>query len=210
VAIQAAVLLGITEKRHPNLLKPIAKSQILWPVLATDEPGWEKEAVCRIAELRLGAELGKPKVRFRQARGADANLPARRWAKAAVRTIEETHFRCLAFGPILREFGSTEAMADFCVETHWTYGQNPRWLDDVVRLGKFSTETLPQWKRAVRKMIREQLPEFHAGEEWATQRNSAEARGRNTVGEIQNAILDDITSALERIVPAREMPKSAC
>ena len=208
--IQASVLLGITERRHPELLKPVARKEMMWPVLASEEAGWEKEAVRHITELKLGADRLGINVRFRKARGTDANLPARLWAKAAVRTIEETQFRILSFGQVLRDFGSHQALADFCMETNWRIGEQPDWVSEVAKLKAFSKESLPEWKRVIRKIIREQMRDFHTRAEWATQRNSAIERGRDTPGEIQNAILDDICSALERIAPAKEMPKSGC
>jgi hypothetical protein len=210
VAIHAAGLLLFTEKAKPELLRSVARGQPNWPVLASEEAGWEKRVVQRIADLQLGEELRWYKVRFRKARGVDANLPARRWAKAAVRAIEETRFRYLTYGTLLRNFGTTEALCDFCDASGWEFGRQPKWISEIVKLKPLKTESLPAWKSAIRSMIREQLSDFHTRPEWATQRNSAAARGRSTSGEIQNAILDDICSALERIAPIKEMPKSAC
>ena len=136
--------------------------------------------------------------------------PARRWAKAAVRAIEETRFRFLSLRGLLREFGSIEALSNYCSEASWDMGKDPEWVEGVVELKQFSSESLTQWKPVIRKMIREQLPEFHTRPEWNTQRNTAEASGRNTPGEIQNAILDDIISALRRLAPIRQVPKSGC
>jgi hypothetical protein len=178
--------------------------------LASDEAGWEKSAQERIAKLELGADLQWFKVRFRKARGTDANLPARLWARAAVRTIEETHFRFQCLRELLRQFGSTTALNDYCFKAGWNPGRDPQWLKDVVRLPPFSDKSLVGWKPLIRKMIREQLPGFHTRPEWVNQRNTAEASGRNTHGEVQNAILDDIMSALQRLAPCSEVPKPVC
>jgi hypothetical protein len=209
-ATDATGLLFAVERLHPELLRPMARGQMYWPVLASEEAGWEKGAMQRVADLELGADLQWFKVRFRKARGADANLPARLWAKAAVRAIEETRFRFLCFGRLLREFGSIEALSDYCSESGWNMGKEPEWVKGVAQLKEFSSESLTEWKPVIREMIREQLPEFHTRPEWSNQRNTAEASGRNTPGEIRNAILDDITSALQRLVPTSQMPKSAC
>jgi hypothetical protein len=209
-AVQAARLLRFLEKKRPELVEPIARANLQWPVLASDEPGWEQEAVRRVTDLKLGTDMLPYRLHFRKARGADANLPARLWAKAAVRTIEATRCRCLSFGSLLHEFGSAGGMADFSLETGWDYGKHPEWMAEVADLKALSIETLPQWKRVVRKMIRQEAPDFHTRPEWATQRMSASARGRDTTGELQNAILDDIGSALERIAPPKQMPKSDC
>jgi len=74
-------------------------------------------------------------------------------------------------------------------------------LGVVADLPGFSERSLPRWKPVIRAMIREQMPEFHKHSDWGNQRRTAAASGRDTPGEIQNAILDDICSALGRIAP---------
>src|ERR1039458_1274567 len=212
--LQAAYLPGLAvsslEKQQRDMMERIARRETVWPVLTDGKPGWEKLAAERLTKLHLGADMTSFRVRFRQPRGAEVNLPARKWTKAAVRSIEDTRFRHLVFGGLLKGFESAGAMADFILETGWDYGDTPDWLGEVCKLEAFSMESLPAWKRAVRKMIRQQLPDFHERLEWATQRASAVARGRGTPGEIRNAILDDICSALERIAPPANLPKSGC
>ncbi|MDR3459989.1 MAG: hypothetical protein P4N60_21390 [Verrucomicrobiae bacterium] len=210
LAFQATFCLENVEKKKPELFCNIAKATQFWPVLAKDEPNWEKETAQRVKNLNLGAEARMFKTAFRNARGTEANLPARRWAKAAVRTIEETVLRILSYGAVIRDFESPGKLADFCIETGWQIGGQPAWVRDVIGLKKFSQGSLSAWKSVVRKMIREQMPDFHTRAEWSNQRNTAVASGRTTPGEIQNAILDDITSALGRLVPDLEMPKLPC
>ena len=178
IASYAAWSLQIEEQKKPELFRRVARATQLWPVMARHEPGWEKEALQRVSALELGADLQIYEVRFRKARGTDTNLPARRWAKAAVRTIEATRLRLLGFGAVVREFGSHQALADFCMETGWQIGEQPEWMADVVKLPAFSKESLPSWKLAIRKMIREQMPDFHTRPEWNSQRNTAVANGR--------------------------------
>lgn len=212
--VQAAYLPGLAvmalEQKQDDMMKRIACGETIWPVLTDGKPGWEQKAAARVTRLNLGANLTAFRTKFRQPRGAEINLPARKWAKAAVRTIEDTRLRHLIFGGLLKEFASPEAMADFMMETGWDYGKTPEWVKDICKLGTLSAKSLPAWKRGIRAMIRQQLPKFHEREEWSTQRASAIARGRGTPGEIQNAILDDICSALERITPAGDLPKSTC
>jgi hypothetical protein len=210
IAFQATCFLQIGEKKKPELFRHAARATQFWSVIANNETDWQKEALQRVGALELGEGLPEFRVRFRKARGTDANLPARLWAKAAVRTIEETQLRILSFGSIIRDFGSHQALADFCMETGWQIGEQPEWVHEVSRLKKFSRESLPSWKLAVRKLIREQMPDFQMRPEWSNQRNTAAASGRETPGEIKNAILDDITSALERLVPDSDLPKSDC
>lgn len=209
--LQAAYLPGLAvvslEKQRREMMERIARRETVWPVLTDGKPGWEKKAAVRLTQLNLGVDMTSYQTRFRQPRGAGVNLPARKWAKAAVRTIEDTRFRHLVFGGLLKGFDSAHGMADFMLGTGWNYGDTPDWVDDGCKLGAFTVQSLPAWKRAIRKMIRQAIPDFHERSEWATQRASAEARGRGTPGEIQNAVLDDICSALERLVPPANLPK---
>jgi len=87
VGIQAAVFVAIAERKHPELIKAMARAQAMWPVLASGEAGWEKKAARQVEALGLGDDAQTFKVRFRKARGVETHLPARQWAKAAVRTI---------------------------------------------------------------------------------------------------------------------------
>lgn len=201
VATMASVFLSSAEHARQELFKPLARWRTHWPFLANHEAGWEKAALQRIAELDLGAELQVFHVRFRSVRGADANLPARRWAKAAVRVAEETRWRYVLFGELVRDFGSGGAFADFFVESGWEFGNEPDWVNSVMKLKRFSKESLAEWKPVVKEIIRDQVVDFHKLSEWKTQRNTAAANGKTAKGEVQNAILDDIVSALERLAP---------
>jgi hypothetical protein len=202
-AISATRYLYLAERSSPDVFSRVARAQIQWPVLASEEAGWEKDTVRRVAELDLGANLQIFKVRFRRARGTDANLPARLWAKAAVRVAEETRWRMFTFAQLGSDFDSSEAFADFCVEAGWRLGSRPKWINSAAELEVFSQATLPKWKRVIRQIIREAMPDFHTQPEWANQRRTAVANERDSVGEIQNAILDDIVSALARLAPGK-------
>jgi hypothetical protein len=203
LAVDATRFLYFAERLHPEVVEREARARTVWPVLDSGEAGWEKDAARRVSKLDLGANLQFFRVRFRRARGTDANLPARLWAKAAVRVAEETRWRGLAAAQLVRDFGSAEAIDDFCLEAGWEIGKSPRWKRVVVALDAFSQISLPQWTPAIRQMIREEMPDFHTRPEWANQRRTAARNGRDSVGEIQNAILDDIVSALTRVAPEK-------
>jgi hypothetical protein len=200
-ATNATMLLMFATRMYPEIMKEAATMKTLWPVIAREEPGWEKTAANQIAELELGKGMIKFKTPLRKVRGSDVQLPARRWAKAAVRTIDETRWRAPMFSHLLEKLGGSEQWANFSIERGWELADYPSWVVPATRLEPFSVETYDSWKAVVREIIREQVTDFHLLPEWATQRASAEANGRNTPGEIQNAILDDIVSALKRLAP---------
>lgn len=200
-ATNATTILTIAVSSHPERFKEAAAKQNLWPVLAKEEPGWEKFALNLVAKLQLGRDLSIFRSPLNKLRGSDVNLPARRWAKAAVRTIDETRWKSPFVMNLINKLGGNDAWLDFSYERNWDLADSPSWHFATMRLKPFSHETFDEWKTVVRQIIREQVPDFHLLPEWSTQRMTAEASGRNTPGEVQNAILDDIVSALKRFVP---------
>jgi hypothetical protein len=200
-ATTAVGLLTMATSRHPQLFKELAAMAKMWPVLASDEPGWEKAAVSQVDGLELGKRLACLKTRLRPLRGSDVALPARRWARAAVQTIDETRWRLPFFVQMTDKLGGSDEWAEFATLHNWGTVEYPDWTKAAMALQPLSVETFDSWKAVVREIIREQMADFHLLPEWATQRMTAESNGRGTPGEIQNAILDDIISALKRLVP---------
>lgn len=176
----------------------------LWPVIGREEAGWEKFAVDQISELGLGKGAPKFKSPLRKVRGSDVHLPARRWARAAVRAIDETRWKAPFFFHMVNKLGGSGEWASFSIKRGWDFADFPSWVPSATKLEPLSEKTFDSWKVVVREIIREQVTDFHLLPEWATQRLTAEANGRGTPGEIQNAILDDIISALKRLVPEAE------
>jgi hypothetical protein len=163
---------------------------VLWPLLVSAKSSWEKASHRQLEGLELGSDSQILQVRFDSARGSDDNYPARRWAKAAVRTLEETRWRFLTYGQFREEF------QQITFEGRAKLAEIPRWAGAARRLPFLSKETASAWANVIRDMIRQQVPDFHTRPEWENQRNTARHSGRGTRGEIQNAILDDIVSAL--------------
>ena len=206
VAIEAAHFLYLVEMNHVQIFQEIARNKNHWPILATDVPGWEKKALSRITDLRLGANTQLFRVQLRKARGHDENLPARMWAKMAVTTIEQTRLRFLLYGKILGDFGSAESLADFCLQNSWSISEHPTWAAEACKLRAFSKDSHREWAMVIREIIREQVPDFHTHDDWKNQRNTAKASGRETRGVVQNRILNDISDALERLAPDNAQP----
>ena len=203
VAEHAIQRLMLAEKRHPETARKVARGRMLWPLMARNEPGWEEEGLKRIERLELGKDLEFLRTPFRAARGTDENYPARQWAKAAVRALEETRRRFQVFGDYGEEF------KELIFEQGVALAKSPDWVEGACRLPPLCKDTARQWGLVIREMIREQQPNFHSRPEWENQRNTARHSGRETRGEIQNAVLDDIVSALRRIAPSARLPKSA-
>jgi hypothetical protein len=157
----------------------------------------------KLESLQLGSGLELLRTRFRQTRGADENYPARQWAKAAVRTVEETRWRYISFAEYSGEF------EQMMMEGKIDLAATPEWVTGALKLPPFSSVTARDWGKVIREMIREQASDFHTLPEWSGQRNTARQNCRDSRGEIQNAILDDIVSALRRLAPAKKLPKSS-
>ena len=202
VADSAIKALMIAEETHPDAVKKIARERHSWPMLMFIESDWQDQAIRRVRSLELGKGLEIFRTPFRTARGTDENYPARKWAKAAVRTLDETRWRFLVFSLFREEFH------ELVFKQGLEVAGLPEWSKSACTLPMFSKDAAREWGNAIREMIREQAPNFHNRPEWEAQRNTARHSGRDTRGEIQNAILDDIVSALRRLAPLKEAPKS--
>lgn len=201
VATYATFHLMLATRTHPEIMKEVAAMNSMWPVIAKEEPGWEKIATDQVIKLELGKGLTRFKTPLRRVRGSDIHLPARRWAKAAVHAIDETRWKAPFFLHMVKKLGGSDEWAAFSVMHGWDLADYPSWVSSATKLEPLSVNTFDSWKAVIREIIREQVADFHLLPEWATQRMTAEANGRNTPGQIQNAILDDIVSALKRLVP---------
>jgi hypothetical protein len=201
IANYAVGFISIIEQKHPELARQAASTQLSWPVLLDCKPGWQEKAGQRIAALKLSSGFGVFRVQFRNARGCDDIRPARLWAKGAIRAVEETRIRILEFGRILKGFGSAENLADWCIQRGWGMNRTPKWAATVASTLGLTKENLASWKEIIRRMIREEIPEFQNDPAWSNQRTAAKMAGRATKGEIQNRVLDDICDALESLVP---------
>lgn len=191
-AVQSLIVVKLT---HPQLVRNVSKSKGLWPLLVSSNSSWQKDAARQLEGLELGKDAEIFHVRFASPRGPDENYPARQWAKAAVRTIEETRWRFATYGQYRDEF------QELAFRGKANLAEIPDWAGDACRLPFLSKETVPVWGNAIRAMIRQQSPGFHLSPEWENQRKTAAYRSRDTAGEIRNAVLDDIVSALKRVAP---------
>jgi hypothetical protein len=190
------------EKKQPKLAREIARKQNVWPIVIDTHLGWEKETLTRFEELGLGQDIQHIDIPFRKAGGCDENYPARCWAKTAVHCVNQTRFW-------QRQLVSRKDSVDKKLgQGTWKRGVEPAWVSETKDLPDYSNQTRPKWADVIRKMIREQLPEFHLRPEWENQRKSCKRRGRDSKGEIQNTVLDDIVSALKTITP-EEINQSA-
>lgn len=204
IAEQAILLLVMAEKLHPAAVRRVAAGRMAWPLLGSREPDWARGAAVRIESLQLGSGPELFHTRFRQPRGSDENHPARQWAKQAVRVLEETRLRRAIYADYRSEF------EDLILEGKIDRTDFPGWVDAALKVPVFSSASARQWGQVIREMIREQAPDFHTAPEWSNQRNNAKRNCRDSRGEIQNAILDDIVSALSRLAPERDLPKLEC
>ena len=200
VTFFATSLLTNAVHHHPELFRNLVEKNTLWPVMAHANENWQN-TMNHLRSLGLGKITSIIKTKLREVRGSDVDLPARRWAKESIRVIDETRWKTNCFASLMHQLGGLDEWADFAIKHGWDIEALPSWVSEISTLKPFSVATFDEWKVVVRKIIREEVPNFHQLPEWATQRMTAASNGRNTPGEIQNAILDDIVSALKRLVP---------
>ena len=204
LATHLSLRIAALEKMQPKIMSEIARHLNVWPVVANTQPALTAATLTRLNELGVAKDIGHIDSHFRKAAGCDDNYPARRWAKTAVSCINETRFFQQQL--ILRE----EIVVTTMKNGRWQRGEEPEWVSHTKDLPNFSQGPIAQkkWAELIRQMIRQQLPDFELRDDWSRQRNSCKQSGRNKRGEIQNAILDDIISALKTIAPD-EMRQSA-
>ena len=192
----AAKMLEVAESLHPAEARSKAQGGCIWPMLISVSLDWEKAVKKRVQDLKLGGDVVQYFPSFRKARGNDGDYPARVWAKTAVETLQESKVRGMFI------FSRLAEIKELIRTKRWIPADTPDWATRVGELPVFSRESVPEWAKAVREMIRQQMPDFHLRPEWSNQRASAKERGLNQKGEIQNAILDDICEALRTLAPA--------
>ena len=190
--VQLVLALQVGQREE---IQRLAHNRVVWPLLTDGEPGWEKKAAIKIGLLDLGAALKAFRSRFRQARGANENYPARVWAMTAVRTIEESRLRLVMLQ------GFTDEICTLASKLKWEISDQPDWASQACESGHFCSASAPAWAKLIRAMVRQQMPDFHTHADWKNQRNTARLTGRDSIGELQNSILDDIGSALKRLAP---------
>ena len=197
----ATMLLTFAVTSRQDLFKPLAAMRSLWPVMGTDKASWEIRAKETLNDLGLGSGLIMTESQLRELRGSDEGRPARQWARQAIRTIDETRWNVTFFNYIMDKLGGVDAWVDYSIDRGWEMAKEPEWTMPAANLPPLSRNSLEHWKPVVRDLIREQVPDFHLKPEWSTQRSTCEANGRGTPGQIQNAILDDIVSAVKSLAP---------
>ncbi|MGD0815919.1 MAG: hypothetical protein ABSA83_20190 [Verrucomicrobiota bacterium] len=200
ITVGAALSVAALEGAHPQMMGKIARKMNLWPIVAsTTHPNLARDAQARLTKLGLSQDLHQLDTPFRKAHGADQNYPARRWAKAAVYCVNLTRLLQRQIALYESKVSVGETLWPGC----WKRGIAPQWASEAKDLPDFSNQkdTLAKWAKVIRKMIREQTPDFHLLPEWEYQRNSCKLNEADTKGEIQNAILDDIVSALRTVAP---------
>lgn len=202
-ALDTAMLLKVAIKTHPEIARGIGRKSWGLPVIATKERRWIDRIRNEMAEVELGENHDQFRCRFRDANGADENNPARLWAKEAVRTLEETYRRVVWFSHHGRELC---ALAE-SERIHWM--DDLEWISTMPKYRPFSRDTLEQWSKPVRALIKESVPDLHLRPEWENVRTSLRARASDTPGRIRGAILDDIDSALRTVAPLSPLPESA-
>ncbi|MEK7954308.1 hypothetical protein [Luteolibacter soli] len=202
IAADTALQLHGFEKFLPELVRELARKAVYWPILHDGPEFDESKLRERLAQLEVGEDLATWRCKFRKMRGKDADYPSRMWAKQAVRNIEETRWRIavLSGKGLFEKDEASRRGYRFPIMPEWFYFRK-------LPTPPFSSENIGSWIPAVRDMIREDMPNFHEHPDWGAQRATADAEGRRGPGAVQNAILDDICSALRGLAPI--IPKIA-
>lgn len=197
--VDAAVFLclsvkGLTRKQ-PATVQTLAGRMEYWPFLVSAERSCLDTINATLDRIQLGGTEEPFRCKFRTTRGADADYPSRQWAKAAVRCIEETRVRHLSAFAVKQDF------FDVMWARRLTLEDSRPWVTSAMKLPAFTRSAVRGWARVVRTLVRYEMPQFHACEEWTQLGEALRRKGHNGIGRFQNAVLDDIVAALRTIAP---------
>lgn len=202
-AVCATQLVGFKAKQYPDTARIVARGEYCWPLIVFAEDEWLEMAERRTGKLDLGTNVPFPRACFRRSRGTDADYPARCWAKAAVRTLEDAKWRVVTFFMREKEIKAVVAAKG------WEIAPIPLWAYEACSLSRFTEKSCPAWAIVIRRMIRSEIRHFETDVAWRNQRRAAQESGTNSKYRLQNAILDDICRALRTVAPVTDKPKSA-
>jgi hypothetical protein len=192
----ACAFLGFLVRQKPELLKPTARISQTWPMFIGVIPESLKEAEATLDRLELGADTIYGRLRTEKA--FQEATPARTYARVLVETIWTNRLLI----PELSE--RLHAMEVMDPDLTTNFESLPNWFRSIAALPAFSTNSVNQWGKAAREILRTECPDFHLRPEWASVRRAFHPRER---GRIQNKILYNIVSAMRTIARAEGSPR---
>ena len=189
ISISATLDLFAVSRINPALLQSLASKQTLWPVIAGINSGWKPLADELLTNIGLGsASLYRP---LRAELAFDDDMICRRWARRIYEALSLNRERLSGIDQIQKGLKLLECDHTVTVE------EIPAWALESVKLLAFDKAHVKAWMIVGRKMIREQLPEFHLLPDWENFRRRHARRGLRTIkGIVQGDILEKIESAL--------------
>ena len=195
-AAELTLFLEAAYRSKPELFHHCAGGMTHIPVLASLDPSWVATAQDYLKTLALGSDRAQGHFK-NLAWQADRHV-CRGWAREAVDMIDRN-----------REFASCLSLIRLYVATgncpDLKLGKSPNWLRDVGELPPFSKTTAKEWGLLARRMIRDEVPEFHEREEFKelvaniTQYRNVKGAAGRLKGTVQNALLDRIMEAIQSI-----------
>jgi len=198
IAEYATVQLGIASKTKPELFRPLAEKSGLWPVVASINPQWVREAQQNLSSINFGSKIFyahvKPHV-------FDQHVPARRWARQVFEALECNRER------FADPDAPTRLLAFVRCDHNVRLRPIPRWAYAAGQLPLFGQSSAKQWAALSREMLREEVPQLEKHPDWESVTRRFEHL-KSKDGVVRNKILDAIGSALCSL--AREkLPKFA-
>lgn len=197
LACQASQWVKSLESSNPEMMSALARQRAIWPVIGSYDSSWDKGITKRLLALGLGQGRQDVLPNFREAQGDEEKLPARRWAREAIRCVIITRAMQKKLPQIKEQEAENIRQGKLLIETA------PAWAFRTKQLPDYSARNLPVWRTFIREVIRQQIPDFHLRPEWkACRENCKTANHKPSKSDIQNAILDDVAAALKTITPA--------
>lgn len=150
-ARDATRALAEVARRHPHLLRPMARAAADWPVIYSPHPDDKRAIETLWTELEIGTQASINK--YSRAKWTSENV-ATRYAKAIINTIKVNQRLIPQLLRQRQEMNGRVTQEDG-KNLKYVFLEPPKWALDCVTLPPFSKSTAPQWWGVGRQAIME-------------------------------------------------------
>lgn len=188
----------IASNTKPELMRPMARQALMWPVMANIDPQWKLDATALLRKIELGEDTIHGRLESTKAYRLEGTT--RRYARAIVDTLEFNR----KVVPWLCETFLVAKEKVLSRPTRYMLFTAPDWAKEAVLLPPFSKSSAKEWLRVGISMLKEQVPDLPHHRDWQSIKMALSRREQATDGRLWNEIKDSLASPINTI--ARKEP----
>lgn len=202
IGLYAVKILDALAEQRPELILPLTRNSMFWPILATVEPSWAEAARQKLENLQFAEDTIHGKLDKSTAYKLESI--SRRYARGIVETLEKN--RCCA--AILTERRAIIEAKEKEAGVKVLVRRIPPWVGKAAKLEPFDRNTAESWLAVGMEMLKEQRPNLAANSDWKNIRMHWENRGdKPTPGRLWNSIKDALRSPIRTIARGHKLRK---